>query len=324
MSSPSPDLATVRSVLARASRAPSLHNSQPWRWRWDGIDTDLFLAPARLLPATDTFNRQGMLACGVMLDHAAVAWAAAGWEVRVSRFPEPPDRSHIATLRPLRRHVPVEPDQLLAAAIDDRYTDRMVMAAPEGWPAVEIVLDHLCRRHSVSLLVLDEAQRRELVKISQVATGLRRYDPKYQSELAWWTAMPEGEPGVPASTLPTAEQRARVASGRTFPAGTADSDSEVDDQATVLMLSSADDSPNALIDCGAALSAVLLESTVQALSTCTLTHMTELPAARNMLVELTGEAHPQVLIRVGRPLAARPPRTPRRTVDEILEVTSRQ
>ncbi|WP_416562132.1 hypothetical protein [Nocardia testacea] len=31
-----PDEGTVRAVLERACRAPSLHNSQPWRWRWDG------------------------------------------------------------------------------------------------------------------------------------------------------------------------------------------------------------------------------------------------------------------------------------------------
>ncbi|VFA98048.1 Acg family FMN-binding oxidoreductase [Nocardia cyriacigeorgica] len=319
----SPDLPTVRSVVARAARAPSLHNSQPWRWRWDGTDAELFLAADRLLPATDAFNRQGMLACGVMLDHATVAWAAAGWEVRVTRFPEPIDRSHVASLRPVRRRVALEPDQLLAAAIDARYTDRMVMAAPEGWPAVEVVLDHLCRRHCTSLLVLDEGRSRELAKISQVATGLRRYDPRYQSELAWWTAGSEGEPGIPVSTLPTAQQRPRVASGRTFPAGTADSGSDVDDRATVLILSSVDDSPDALVECGAALSAVLLECTVQELSTCTLTHMTELPAARSMLVDLTGETHPQVLIRVGRPLATPPPRTSRRSIDEILEVVGR-
>ncbi|NEW43280.1 hypothetical protein GV794_05010 [Nocardia cyriacigeorgica] len=227
-------------------------------------------------------------------------------------------------MRPVRRHEPVEPDQMLAAAMDDRYTDRMAMAALDGWPAVEIVLDHLCRRHSISMLVLDDDQRSELDKIAQVTTGLRRYDPKYQSELAWWTAKREGETGVPASALPTAEQRPYVASGRTFPAGTAESADDLDDQATVLVLSNGEDSPPALLDCGAALSAVLLECTVKGLSTCTLTHITELPAARSMLVDLTGERHPQVLVRVGRALGARPPRTPRRSIEEILEIADRR
>ena len=28
-----PDAVTIRSAMALATRAPSVHNSQPWRWR---------------------------------------------------------------------------------------------------------------------------------------------------------------------------------------------------------------------------------------------------------------------------------------------------
>ena len=36
MSGSFPDRATLRSALALAGRAPSVHNSQPWQWRVDG------------------------------------------------------------------------------------------------------------------------------------------------------------------------------------------------------------------------------------------------------------------------------------------------
>ena len=37
-----PDSKVIRDAVKLACRAPSLHNSQPWRWVADGVDTHLF------------------------------------------------------------------------------------------------------------------------------------------------------------------------------------------------------------------------------------------------------------------------------------------
>jgi hypothetical protein len=55
-----------------------------------------------------------------------------------------------------------------------------------------------------------------------------------------------------------------------------------------------------MLACGEMLSMVLLEATVAGLATCTLTDLTELSASRHLVEELTGRAHPQVLVRVGQ------------------------
>ncbi len=52
-----PDTATIETAVALACRAPSLHNSQPWRWVLDGSALHLHSDPDRLLPATDAFGR---------------------------------------------------------------------------------------------------------------------------------------------------------------------------------------------------------------------------------------------------------------------------
>jgi hypothetical protein len=67
------------------------------------------------------------------------------------------------------------------------------------------------------------------------------------------------------------------------------------------------------LNCGEALSTVLLECTRAGLATCTLTHITELAESRAVIQDLTGSrAFPQVLIRVGKRRRSRRPRHPRR------------
>ncbi|MFJ2837372.1 MULTISPECIES: Acg family FMN-binding oxidoreductase [Nocardia] len=316
-----PDLGTVRAVLGRASRAPSLHNAQPWRWRWDGATAALSMDPQRLLPATDMFNREGVLGCGVMLHHAETAWSAAGWETAVDRFPEPSVRAHVASLRPRRQSEPTESQRLLGEAIDVRYSDRMPMDPPPDWPVTREILEFLCARTGTTVSFLDPTESVALQHISAVAARLRHYDPKYQAELTWWTAGPDTDgTGVPATTLPSISDRPRVPVGREFPSGSAEGAGEADDEAMVAVLSTDGDAAADLLDGGSALSAVLLECTVHGLSTCTVSHVVEIPAARAAVADLVAHRHPQVLIRIGAARCEPPPRTPRRPVDSFLEI----
>lgn len=317
-----PDQATVRAIHERAARAPSLHNSQPWHWSWDGAAAALTVDATRLLPATDAFNREGILGCGVMLHHAEVAWAAAGWRTRTERFPDPTVRAHLASVTPVSRHEVGESEQLLGAAMDRRYSDRMPMDPPPDRDTTATVLRFLGHRSDTTVTFLDEDGVEELRRISQLTTRLRRYDPKYGAELNWWTAGPDaGSAGVPAAARPSAEERDQVPLGRAFPVGTAEPpESDRADAARIAVLSTEGDAAAALLDCGYALSAVLLECTAQTLSTCTVSHVVELPSSRAQLADLVGQRHPQVLVRIGTACSPPPPRTPRRPIDSILDL----
>ena len=66
---------------------------------------------------------------------------------------------------------------------------------------------------------------------------------------------------------------------------------------------------------------MLLECTVAGLATCTLTHLTEVPASRTVMAKIVGTAgQPQLLVRVGRSPSdgRRAERTERRPVTEVL------
>ena len=84
-----------------------------------------------------------------------------------------------------------------------------------------------------------------------------------------------------------------------------------------------------LADAGARLSAFLLDATMAGLATCTLTHITELAASRDIVAGLIGhhrqDITPQVLVRIGRAPSIEdvPPPTPRRPVHDVFEVRAK-
>ena len=97
-----PDPATVEAALALAVRAPSVHNSQPWRWRVGDESVHLYADPTRHLPRIDPARRDLMLSCGVALQHFTVALSALGWQSAVHRFPNPADPDHLASIEILK------------------------------------------------------------------------------------------------------------------------------------------------------------------------------------------------------------------------------
>ena len=134
------DSATLTSAVQLASRAPSLHNTQPWRLVVDGKGVHLHLDPSRVVNATDRSSREAIVSCGVLLDHLRVAMAAAGWATSVDRFPNPNDRDHLATLQFSPMDFVTDAHRRRADAILARRTDRLPMAGYAGFDALVALL----------------------------------------------------------------------------------------------------------------------------------------------------------------------------------------
>ena len=96
MSEASMGTVVIERAVELACRAPSLHNSQPWRWVADGAVLHLFADPARIGRHTDSTGREVTISCGAVLDHLRIAMAAAGWQAAIDRFPDPSNRNHLA------------------------------------------------------------------------------------------------------------------------------------------------------------------------------------------------------------------------------------
>ncbi|MGB9224363.1 MAG: NAD(P)H nitroreductase, partial [Mycobacterium sp.] len=52
-----PDAGTLEGALTLAIRAPSIHNTQPWRWRVNAASIDLRYEPDMQLRSTDPDGR---------------------------------------------------------------------------------------------------------------------------------------------------------------------------------------------------------------------------------------------------------------------------
>lgn len=320
-----PESRVIREAVELACHAPSLHNSQPWRWVADGPALHLWADTYRLVYATDQAGRELTLSCGAVLDHLRVAMTAAGWDSVTERLPDPNEPDHLAVLRFSRAEVVTEADRRRATAILRRHTDRLPYTAPAAWPALEATLRRVVAPYEVSLDVVADDARPALAEASRLTETLRRYDTSYQDELRWWTSPFGSEMGIPQSELVSSTDAARVDVGRAFsPAGGGGRHATVDhDESRIVMLSTGGDTRPDVLRCGEALSAVLLECTVAGMATCTLTHMTEMAPSRDVLRQLTGNAgRPQLLIRIG----VSPARDPhvggaaRRPVTDVLEI----
>lgn len=311
-------------ILELTCRAPSLHNSQPWRWVFEGGILTLFADHKRVGHHTDFTGREVILSCGAALDHLQVAAAAAGWEVTVERYPDPHDDDHLASTTFHRATAVSAHDDALAEAISLRRTDRLAFAAPEPWEELQNTLRTALDGSVADLDVIDDSGRPALADVSRRSEEGRRDDASYRYELLWWTHHSKSSDGLPAAVMPSREEASRVDIGRDFPVyGAGDRRPQVDrDRSKVIVLSTFDDSRQATLQCGEALSRVLLECTAAGLATCTLTHMIELHASREMVRRLTGSrGEPQVLIRVGRApeVNSETVRTPRRPLGEVLQ-----
>ena len=323
------DRQVLDSAVELACRAPSVHNSQPWRWVAEGGELRLFFDPQRIPHATDVTGREAVISCGAVLDHLRVAAAAAGWHATVDRFPNPNDLNHLATIHFSPLHFVTDAVRARAEAILHRRTDRLPFAAPSSFSAFEPVLRSTIDTDKATLTVLPESVRPRLAQASRLTESLRRYDSSYHAELQWWTAPSTDGDGMPRSALVSTSERDRVDIARGFPADEhPDRRPGVDrDQSVIAVLSTHGDSRRDALGCGEVLSDVLLEATLAGLATCTLSHMTELEDSRNVIRELIGDSgNPQLLIRIGevpassnQPPGDQPPATPRRPLAEVLQ-----
>ncbi|BBY82312.1 NAD(P)H nitroreductase [Mycolicibacterium pulveris] len=324
---PTVDPGTIANAVQLACRAPSLHNSQPWRWVAEGSELQLFADPSRNVRSTDESGRETLLSCGAVLDHLRVAMAAAGWATFVSRFPNPNNRLHLASIDFGPMDFVTEGHRRRANAILLRRTDRLPFAAPPDWETLEPHLRNVVNCEAARLDVIADEARPKLAEASKLTEALRQYDSSYHAELEWWTAGFETTEGIPRSSLVSASEADRVDVARRFPVTqNRDRRAGVDqDRSRILALSTYDESRDSVLRCGERLSAVLLEATMAGMATCPLTHITEDPESRQMVAELIGQdATPQVLVRVGLAPSIDdvPPPTPRRPLEEVLEIRS--
>ncbi|BBX73065.1 NAD(P)H nitroreductase [Mycobacterium shinjukuense] len=319
------DTEVIAQRIELACRAPSLHNSQPWRWLASSTNVDLFVDPRRVVASADSSGREAIISCGAVLDHFRVAMAAIGRDTHVDRFPNPNNLDHLASIDFAPMDYVAQARRDRADAITHRRTDRRPFRAPKDWASLEPLLRGSFDTDLVAFEVLRDEVRPQLAQAARLTESLRRYDDSYHHELSWWTAPLRESEGIPESALVSRSVAHEVDVNRLFPTSwqAERSSASRPDHAKIVLLSTAGNTRADALMCGQALSAVLLECTLAGLATCPVTHITELAAGRDIIRGLTDgrAAVPQVLIRVGiAPSGPVPEPTPRRPLGDVLQI----
>jgi Nitroreductase family len=317
-----PDAGTLEKVLTLAIRAPSIHNTQPWRWRVNAASLDLYSEPEMQLHSTDPDGRDLIVSCGIALHHCVVALAAMGWQAKVHRLPDPADPCRLATIE-VRPHVPDHADIALAAAIPRRRTDRR---AYSPWPVAGGDIAQMAARAArsgVMLRQVDAVDKMRTIVVQAVWDHIT--NPEYLRELTTWTGRYGSIAGVPARSTPPSDHTAPIP-GRVFagpglaqPSGVA----PADDGSAILALGTEQDDRLARLRAGEATSIVLLSATAMGLACCPISEPLEIAETREAVrADVFGASgHPQMLLRIGwAPINADPlPPTPRRDLSDVLE-----
>jgi nitroreductase len=319
------DLMRALAEAARlAQRAPSVFNTQPWRWRVGAHTLELLRDPDRLVAATDPEGRLLTLSCGAALHHARVALAAAGRAITVTRFPDP-DRPDLLASIDVGGHLRPDPQvRKMRGAIPRRRTDRRAFGATPLSAATLAGLRAAARAEDTDLYLVRPEQVPMLAVATAQAAIVERKDPAYRLALADWTGRPpDTGDGVPAATAVRPTHR-RVPVRDFAPGGRPGLEvGEGDDQgAAYAVLYGPDDTAFAWLRAGEALSAVLLTAVVAGFAAAPMSDVLEVEGTRQIVRDLLPEGHPYLVLRLGVPVArdATPP-TPRRRPDTVIRFT---
>ena len=318
--------AALESAARASLHAPSVFNTQPWRWRIFGDFMELWADPARKLEATDPDGHLMMISCGALLHHARLSLAADGWTTMIKRLPDP-ERPDLLAVLGLGRKVPVDTEvRTMAAAIERRRTDRRAFSARQVPGATVDELRRLTEREGARLHVVREDQSALLAISADLAATAELDDPDYRAELQRWTSRPDTSgDGVPRSTA--------VRPGlRRVPVRDFDPDGENgmaagegrDRGAVYVILFGVGYRPMDLLQAGEALSALLLKATAEGLATSPLSDAVEVTWPRHLLrYLLTGLGEPYVVVRLGYADSTEPlPPVPRRDAAEVIDIVA--
>jgi hypothetical protein len=310
----------LRHVVQAASLAPSVHNTQPWRFVARAAALELHADPSRQLRVLDPDGRQLHLSCGAALFHARVAARALGLDVQVRLLPDPDSPTHLADLILTQGRNAREDEIRLATAILQRHTHRGAFDPRRLPDAVIDVLQAAAAAEGGRLQqVVWEDQLIELEVLLANADALEQRDAGYRAELAEWVHDSSLRPdGIPTGAVGHAagsslQQRDFTLSRSDFLDGSA----PPPDRPAVVVLSTDDDEPRSWLRAGQALAAVLLRAADNGVQAQPLGQVTDVFAYRFGLRQTLGiQGMPQLVLRMG--YAPRTALTPRRPVEDVL------
>ena len=317
---PSGDLSrSWRDCLTAAGSAPSVHNTQPWRFRVTDNAVDVLADRSRHLDVADPAGRELLISVGAAIANLRIAMLDAGRRPSVRLWPDPlaPDLVARVTLGPA-----VAADQMtraLAAAIPVRRTNRQPFA---DTPLPDGVIDDFrdaAQSEGADLAMADTIGRMLVLGVVRRAEELLRDDPRYVNELARWSGDRRGcSDGVPAEAFgPWAAVEWSAIRAFADEPDAVPSATPFEANSQIAVLYTFGDTARQWVRAGQALERVLLTATARGVAATVMTQPMELPAVRRLLADPRDDRIvAQAALRFGYAPAS--PATPRRPLGDLL------
>jgi nitroreductase len=316
----------LRQAAVRASQAPSVHNTQPWRFVLHSDALEVYADASRQLRVLDPSRRQLLISCGCALFNARVSLAAAGYDAVVERFPDPDRPDFVARLSLTAETTDWLPIAQLDDAIERRQSNRRRYSDDEVSPEVLADLGRAAAEEDSQLFEISAAEHRLVAaRLSQQADATQNGDPAYRAELRAWTSDdPRRRDGVQAMAVPYvdagSEDDLPVRDFDTHGMGWLPTATHSCVDQCLLLLGTREDVPGGWLRAGEALERLWLVATGHDYVISLLTQVIEIPATRELLrSELSLSMHPHVLLRIGR--APVTPASRRRSLEDVVVAT---
>lgn len=312
------DDADLRLAAEAGIRAPSLHNSQPWRFRLRDGAIEVLADPLRQLQVADSRGWAVRIAGGAATFNARLALAVAGRPADVLLRPHDGDPQVVARLTPAAPRPATYAEKDLHAAIGRRFSNRRPFW-PDPVPSeVRVRLLEAARAEGCWLeLLVGMTALTGFSEIAQSADRVLRRDYDYQAEMSTWLHADAAADGVPVTAGAPAPEPQDLLPQRSFSDRRRAPGRDFEPEPLVAVLGSPGDRPVDQIAAGQALQRVLLTVTDAGLASSMISQPIEVPAARDQLRKALGRyGVPQMALRVGYGQPGTP--TPRRALGDVL------
>jgi nitroreductase len=283
-------------AAASAGYAPSIHNTQPWRWRLGPKSLDLYLERSRIVAVTDPDTRLATLSCGAALHHARTTLGAEGWHISVARMPDAADQDHLAQVR-VQQLGRADPEAVRhVRTIPLRHTNRRPVRGARINPEDLRAITASVQAEGGRLHMLPPDQILDLAAAAGQALRTEAGEPEWRAELAYWTGGAQ-----PTGTGITAQH---------------------DRAALFAILHGPSDEPRDWLRAGEALSAGWLTATERGISVLPLSAPVEVSGTRDAMRRILSYlSHPFLVIRFGTvdPADADTQHTPRLPASQTID-----
>jgi len=190
----------VSYLVSTAARAPSVHNTQPWRFRINDYDIELLADPGRKLQ-TDPLGREMLLSCGAALFGLRLAVRSLGYDPVVELLPVRSQLRLLARIA-LAEGTPMTAlERQMLYAVPRRHTHRGSFRATLLPPGLLAGMQHDAAEEGATLtLVSRSIDYERLADLISATAPKQDRDPASRSEVLRWSR-PTGSAdrdGVPA------------------------------------------------------------------------------------------------------------------------------